>query len=59
MKSFWWSSILGVTFGNMIVHRFVLERDWFNAIGIGVTAGVLTGIFIGLYLLYKNRTNKS
>ena len=58
MKSFWWSLILGTIVGNAMVQHFVLERDWFNAVGFGLTASAVLVVFIGLYKLYENWRSK-
>jgi hypothetical protein len=33
--------LLGVGVSNMLIYRFLWGREWFDAIGIGCTAGVI------------------
>lgn len=32
----------GVAVGNVMIYRFLWGKDWTDAIGIGVTAGLIT-----------------
>jgi len=52
------SITLGAIVGNIVIYRFIFERDWFNSIRIGLTAGMIIGLLYGIGALISNWRRK-
>lgn len=45
--------VAGVGIGNMLIYRFLWERSWGDAAGIGLTAGALALFFYWLLSIWR------
>lgn len=49
-----WSRMLaGVVLANVLIFRFIWDRGWLNSIAVGLTAGTVFVLLIGIYELIK------
>jgi hypothetical protein len=52
-----WSGMLaGVVVTNVLIFRFIWDRDWLNSIAVGLCAGTVFVLLVGIYELIKAYT---